>query len=107
MGILRAPEKWERSVRKPEEVELTVSEVLKAADYPPPRKFWDYFPAQLVGLIRRFVRIAPTPRERWYIARGMRIMIELTQSRYEAMAESLVDKMLDAEPEEPENGYWN
>ena len=92
-------------MREPETVELTVSEVMDAPDYPPPRKFWDFFPAQLVGFLRRFVRIRPTPRERWYIARGMRIMIELTQSRYDAMSNALVDQML--EKEEPKDGYWN
>lgn len=87
-------------MKKPQMVELTVREVMGCPDYPPPKKFWDYLPTFVVGFLRRFANILPTPRERWYVARGMRIMLELTQAQSDKSAPTLTD------PEEPPHG-WN
>lgn len=93
--------------RKPVEIDLTVSEVLTVSDKPPRKQFWDYLPVTLVGWLRRIFPIKPTEMEKWYIKRGLNIMIQLTEQQNAARAEGLYDQMLEAAKAPKDPKQWN
>lgn len=63
-------------MREPMVIEVTMQDVLNCPSKPPKRKLLDFVPHRIVGLLRRWFFLDATPRERWYVVRGMAIMLE-------------------------------
>ena len=89
------------------EVEIKVSDIQNCPDSPPRRKLVDFLPVRVLGFLRKYINIPPTPLELWAVMRAYKILIETLAQVQETTAEAYTKKMLE-EAKSPEDPYgWN
>ena len=94
-------------MRKPIEVEITVSDIQNCPDTPPKRTFWDFLPVRFVGFLRRFFPIPATPLETWAIMRAYKILIDVYNRTQAEVASAYTEQMLDEAKAPKDPWEWN